>query len=101
MAGLHEIWPHEMADGIRPRTSAAWNRGGTCGPAIGRNWGGDAATAGHVAFRRRPHAGARFRGEERQGGGTDDQLARRLAGAVAPDLPADQAARHGEEIAGA
>src|SRR6266404_3444507 len=79
MAGLHEIGLHEMVDGIRPRTSAAWNRGGTCGPAIGRNWGGDAAAAGHVAFRCRPHARARFRGEECQGGGAGDQFAGQLA----------------------
>src|SRR6266404_5422931 len=101
MAGLHEIGLHEMVDGIRPRTSAAWNRGGTCGPAIGRNWGGDAAAAGHVAFRCRPHARARFRGEECQGGGAGDQFAGRLAGAVAPDLPADQATRRRKDIAGA
>ena len=38
---------------------------------------------------------------ECQSGGARDQFARRLAGAIAPDLSADQAARGGKEIAGA
>ena len=43
----------------------------------------------------------RVRHQTRQGGGAGDQFARRLAGAIAPDLFADQAACRGKETAGA
>src|SRR6266576_1780934 len=39
--------------------------------------------------------------QERPGGGAGDQFARRLAGAITPDLFADQAACCGKETAGA
>ena len=42
-----------------------------------------------------------FATQQRQGGGAGDQFAGRLAGAVAPDLSADPAARGGKETAGA
>ena len=49
----------------------------------------------------RQDAGTRVRHQTRQGGGAGDQFARRLAGAIAPDLFADQAACRGKETAGA
>ena len=42
--------------------------------------------------------GTRFRDQARQGGGAGDQFARRLAGAIAADLFADQAACRRKEM---
>src|SRR5665647_785166 len=78
--------------------AAAWNRRGTRGPTIGLDRRGDAAAAGHVAGRRRQDAGARLRDEACKGRGAGDQFARRIAGAVAPDLLADTATGGGKEI---
>ena len=91
----------DKGDGVASAASAAWNRGGACGPAVRLDRRSDAAAAGHVAGRRRQNARACFRDEECQGGGAGDQFARRFAGAVAPDLLADSATRRGKEITGA
>src|ERR1700722_18175059 len=96
MAGLGR-----PADATGSGAPAAGNRRRTRGPAVRPDRFGDAAAAGHVACRRRPHARARIRDQECKGGGAGDQFARRLAGAAAPDLPSHPATRGGKETAGA
>ena len=93
--------PDGQADAVDTGAVAARIGRGAGGAAVGRDRRGDAVAAGDVALRCRQDAGARVRHQERQGGGAGDQFARRIAGAVAPDLFADPAAGGGKETAGA
>src|SRR5712672_495170 len=92
--------PDREGDGMDSGASAPWSRRGARGAAVRIDRCGDPAAAGHVAGRCRQDTRARLLDEECKGGGAGDQFARRLAGTVAPDLLADQAARRGKEIAG-
>ena len=60
----------------------------------------DAAQAWPDAGQHRAPAGAGLHHAQGQGGGAADQLARRLAGAVAPDLSPHPRSRHREQVEG-